>query len=41
MAQGYDALKSYLTSVDSFPVRDYIGYRTTSPAFSARAVAAS
>ena len=27
MFQGYEALKSYLTSVGSFPVRDYIGYR--------------
>jgi len=27
MLQGYDALKDYLVSVDSFPVRDYIGYR--------------
>lgn len=27
MVQGYDALKSYLSSVDSFPVRDYIGFR--------------
>jgi hypothetical protein len=27
MLQGHAALKSYLTSVGSFPVRDYIGYR--------------
>ena len=27
MLQGYDALKNYLASVGSFPVRDYIGYR--------------
>jgi ADP-ribosylglycohydrolase len=27
MLQGYEALHDYLTSVDSFPVRDYIGYR--------------
>ena len=27
MVQGYEALQSYLSSVDSFPVRDYIGYR--------------
>jgi ADP-ribosylglycohydrolase len=27
MREGYAALKHYLISVDSFPVRDYIGYR--------------
>jgi hypothetical protein len=27
MLQCYDALKDYLDSVGSFPVRDYIGYR--------------
>ncbi len=27
MLQGYETLKGYLASVDSFPVRDYIGYR--------------
>jgi len=27
MQHGYEALKSYLISVDSLPVRDYIGYR--------------